>query len=299
MTGAEVLKEGDWPGKYIPIIPVFGDEIVVNGKRYYLSLIRGAKDPQRMYNYWATSATETVALAPKVPFIVDYRQIQGFENEWEESNRTNRTYIRYKTVAGLQKPSRERQAEVPTGIISMMNSTAFDIEDHLGRYESSAGAPSNERSGRAIATRIAQSDKGTFTFVDNMQRAIVFAGKQLIDLIPKIYDTPRTVPVMTDNGDVQLLQINQPVVSTTGEVSVANDLTVGNYDLIARPGAFYGSRRMEMVTMMVEAMQYAPALAPIIAPLVFKYSDWPGSQEIHAKLQEQIEKAQQTPPQGA
>ena len=292
LTGVEVLEKADWPGKNIPVIPVFGDEIVVDGKRYYLSLTRGAKDPQRMYNYWATAATETVALAPKMPFIVDHRQVKGYETEWEEANISNRMFIRYKHVAGLQKPSRERQAEVPTGIIAMMQSTAYDIEDHLGKYESSKGETSNERSGRAILARIAQGDKGTFAFVDNLTRAIVYAGKQMIDLIPKIYDTPRALQIMGESGETSSVNINQPVVGQDGSITVANDLSVGKYDLIATTGASFGSKRMEMVRMMIESMQYAPQLAPVIAPLVFKYSDWPGAQEIYAKLTEEIRKQQ-------
>ena len=95
----------------------------------------------------------------------------------------------------MDKPQRERQAEIPAGMISMMQTTAYDIEDHLGRYEASKGQASNERSGKAIVARIQQADKGTYTFIDNLTRAIVYAGRQLIDLIPKIYDTHRALRV--------------------------------------------------------------------------------------------------------
>ena len=288
LNGVEVLEESEWPGIDIPIIPVFGDEIVTDGKRYYLSLARGAKGPQQMYNYWATAATETVALAPKMPFIVDHRQIKGFETEWEESNRTNRMFIRYNAIAGLNKPSREPQAQVPSAIMNMMQTTAFDIEDHLGRYEASQGQASNERSGRAIIARITQSDKGTYTFVDNLTRAIVAAGRQMIDLIPKIYDTPRALRVMDETGQETLVNVNQPTLD-----GIQNDLSVGKYDLVAVTGASFGSKRQEMVEMMIQALQYAPALSSIIAPLIFKYSDWPGSDEIYNEIKKGIEQLQQ------
>ena len=289
MNGVEVLMEADWPGKYIPIIPVLGDEVVVDGKKYYLSLARGAKGPQEMYNYWATSATETVALAPKNPFMVDHRQIKGFENEWEEANRTNRMYIRYNAVAGLQKPAREPQTQIPSAIMAMMQTTAFDIEDHLGRYEASKGQASNERSGKAIMARIGQSDKGTFTFVDNMSRAIVFGGKQIIDLIPKIYDTKRALQIMGDDGTPKQVTVNEPVPGPNG-VQMQNDLSVGKYDIIATVGASFGSKRQEMVQMMAESMQYAPTLAPVIAPLIFKYADFPGAQEVYQEIKNAVEK---------
>lgn len=66
MSGAEILKEIEWAGKYIPIIPVYGDEVIdEEGKRHFRSLIRDAKSAQQMFNYWRTTTTELVALAPK------------------------------------------------------------------------------------------------------------------------------------------------------------------------------------------------------------------------------------------
>jgi hypothetical protein len=293
-NGIEKLEETTWPGIYIPVIPVFGDEVVVDGKKYIISMARGAKDPQRMYNYWATAGTETVALAPKNPYVVEKDQIDGFEDEWEEANRVNRMYIRYNAVAGLQKPSKEPQTQVPQAIMGMMQQTAYDVEDTLGKYEASQGKESNERSGKAIIARVQQSDKGTYTFVDNMTRAIVYAGKQIIDLIPKIYDTKRALRVMGDDGEEKLVNVNNPIgVNPDGSVVKENDLTVGKYDVIASVGASHSSKRQEMVEMLISSMQYAPAMAPAIAPLIFENSDWPGAKEVAAKLKEQAEMIQQ------
>lgn len=290
MNGVEVLEKADWPGKGIPIIPIFGDEIVVEGKRYYLSFFRGAKGSQQMYNYWATAATETVALAPKMPYMVDHRQIDGFEQEWEEANRKNRMYIRYNAIQGMKKPTREKAADIPSAIMAMMRTTAFDIEDHLGRYESSKGEASNERSRVAIVERINQSDKGTFTFVDNFKKAIMAGTRQMIDLIPPIYDTQRALRVMDEAGNERIENVNVPIMGTDGKATLANDLSVGKYDLIATVGSSYGSKREEMVDTMIKAMQFAPMLAPVIAPLVFKFSDVPGAEEIYKEVKAYVDK---------
>jgi hypothetical protein len=294
INGVDILEKSEWPTDDIPVIPMFGDEVVAEGKRYYLSLARGAKGPQQMYNYWSTAATETVALAPKMPFIVDHRQIKGFENEWEDANTENRMYIRYNAVAGLQKPSKEPQAQIPSAIINMMQQTAYDVEDHLGQYESSKGETSNERSGKAINARIAQSDKGTYLFIDNSTRAKVAAGKQLIKLIPKIYDTERAVRIKGDNGEEKLVTVNKPVgFDEKGAVAMENDLSVGTFDLIATTGASYSSRRQEMVDTLLQSLQYSPGLANIIAPMIFKYSDDPASQEVYEEIKKGIAAQQQ------
>jgi hypothetical protein len=293
LNGTEILEESEWAGSSIPIIPMFGDEVIVDGKKYYLSLIRGAKGSQQMYNYWASAATENLMLTPKTPFIIDHRQIKGFEEEWDDANLTPRMYLRYNAIANLAKPSREPQTQVPQGTVQMMQSTSYDIEDHLGRYEASKGEAGNERSGKAIIARIAQSDKGTFTFVDNAANSIIAGLKQIVELIPKIYDTPRALNVLGENGERGLVPVNQPVVGDSGEIVTQNDLTIGKYDVIASIGASFGSKREEMVKSMIEAMQYAPSLAGVIAPLVFKYSDWPGASEIAGKLEEAAQQQQE------
>lgn len=290
LNGAEVLDSGEWIGKDIPIIPMFGDEIVVKGRKYYLSLLRGAKGSAQMYNYWATAATEAVALAPKMPYIVDYRQIKGFETEWEEANKENRMYIRYNAIQGMDKPRRETQSDVPRAIMSMMSTTAYDIEDHLGRYQASKGEASNERSGKAITARIQQSDKGSFFCIDNRRKSIVCVCKQLIDIIPKIYDTQRALRVRGEDGKERVEEVNVPELQPDDSVQVRNDLTVGKYDLIATTGASFSSARQEMVATMLEAMQYAPTVAPFIAPLIFKFSDAEGAEEIYSEIKKGMEK---------
>lgn len=295
-SGAEILEEPkEWAGKYIPIIPVFGDEIVINGKKHILSLIRGAKGLQQMYNYWVTKATETVALAPLNPYMVDHRQIKGFEKEWDVMYKKPRPYVRFNAIAGIGKPEREQQTPIPAAIISMIQNTAYDIEDHLGMYQASKGEASNERSGKAIMARAQQSDKGSYAFVDNFSRSIVYAGKQMIDLIPKIYDTYRALRVMGETGEETAVEVNKPVGMdmNTGKPIIENDLTVGEFDITATVGMASSSKREEMVNFMVQSMQYAPLLAPAIAPLIFKYSDWDGAQEIYAELKQEMTKAQQ------
>lgn len=293
INGAEILERTDWPGKYIPIIPVFGDEVILDGKKYYISMARGAKGPQQMYNVWASAATENVMMSPKAPYMVDHRQIEGFEKEWDESNVKNRMYIRYKSIGALGKPSREPQTQVPAAIIGMLQSTAYDIEDSLGMYEASKGQASNERSGKAIKARLEQSDKGTFAFVDNFIRAIVYSGKQIIDLIPKIYDTARAVQIIGETGEDEVANINTPVMGPNGEIIVDNDLSVGKFDIISTIGASSSSQREEMVQMMIESMQYAPTVAPYIAPLIFKFADWEGSDEVYQEIQKGVQMAQQ------
>jgi len=283
MTGADVLEERDWPGSDIPIIEVCGDQQDLDGKIYKRSLIRDAKDPQRMYNYWLTAQTEAIALVPKAPFLATPEMIRGHETMWNEANTKNRPYLLYNPAGGL-KPQRERPPEVQQGAMAMMTIADGDIKDVIGISEAGLGEPSNERSGRAIKMRQVRSDLSTGHFHEQFKFALIRTTKQLIDLIPHYFDTERVVRLRGEDGSTELVPINQTVIDLqTGETHVINDLSVGRFDIEATMKV-YQTRREEATEMMIQTLQYAPTVAPYILELIFKYADWPGAEEIAARL---------------
>ena len=299
MNGSSILEKGDWPGKYIPIIIVMGDEIIVDGKRFLLSLCRDAKEQQQIYNYGTSALVEAVALTPKSPFIVEAKQIEGYEGEWQEANIKNRMYMRFNHVPGLQKPSREAPAQIQSGVLNMTQNAGLELEDVLGKYQASKGQASNERSRVAIRERINQSDKGTINFIDNNGRGVIFGGKQIIDLIPKIYDTERALNVIGEDGETRSVIVNQATGAPDrdGNPIFLNDLTIGKFDVIATVGTSSASRRQEMKADLLEALQYAGPYAPALIPLIFKYSDSPEAEEVSKSVKEFLEKIPQGQPQ--
>jgi hypothetical protein len=104
MTGVEVLEKKEWPGRYIPIIPVYGDEYWIDGKRYLRSLINPAKDAQRMYNFWRTNSTELVALAPRVPFIGRVGTFNSDSEKWASVNTKSHAYLEFDTEMPQRQP---------------------------------------------------------------------------------------------------------------------------------------------------------------------------------------------------
>lgn len=281
-TGSEVLETKDWPGKHIPIVPVWGEEIDINGKVFLRGLIRNAKDSQRMYNYWRTTATELVALAPRAPALVTDRQIEGFEDEWQESANTPKPYLRYKPdPAAGGPPQRLEHASVPQGVFTEAQVAVDDMKATTGIYDASLGARGNEASGRAILARQTQGDKANFVYADNLARGIAQVGRIIIDLIPHIYDTARVVRVMGEDGEQELVRVNQPVPA---EQRLLNDLTVGKYDVQVVAGPSYGTKRQEAADTMMQMIQAVPNLAPMIGDLIAKNMDWPEADKVAARL---------------
>ena len=287
LSGRQVLETVDWAGRFIPIVPVYGDELIVDGRRRLRSLVRDAKDPQRMFNYWRTTSTELVALAPKAPFIGRKGAFDSDAAKWATANTQSHAYIEYD---GPEPPMRQSFAGPPAGAMSEAANSAQDLQWIMGLHEASLGARSNETSGRAIMARQREGDVSTFHYIDNLSRAIRHAGRILLDLIPKVYGTARVVRVVGPDGAARAVGVGgglAPGADPAGplrKVEKIYDLSAGTYDLTVRSGPSFTSRREEAATQMIELIRAYPAAAPVIGDLLAKNLDWPGADEVAGRL---------------
>ena len=273
------------PTKYIPIVPVFGHEVNIEGQRKFRSLIHDAMDPMRMYNYWTTSATETIALAPKAPLMVTPEQIEGHEQMYKEANRKNHPYLVYNSVPGQGSPQRQRQVEIPTAVVNEAARANSDISDTIGRYEASRGEGGNERSGRAILARKEGSDDTTFVFIDNYHKSITYSCKIVLDMIPRVMDTEKVIRLRGQDGKESILPINRVVMDFDALAPVIiNDLSVGKYDIIPASGASFQTKRQMIASSMLDFIQFWPESGPVIGPRVADVMDWPQADEIAGEL---------------
>jgi len=282
ISGTEILEgPQEWPGKYIPIVPCLGEEIWIEGCRILRSAIRMAKDPARLYNWARSTAVETIAMAPKQPWLVTPEQIEGHEEQWNAAARSPQPYLLYNATGG-QAPQRQAASIPDSGALQEAMQSADDIKATTGIFDASMGAQGNETSGRAIMARQKQGDNATFVFTDNQARAIKHTGRILVDLIPKIYDTARVVRLLNQDGSEAWATINQED-PLTGQKS--NDLTIGKYDVVVDVGPGYTTKRLEAADGMIQFTQAAPQFAPVIFPRIAKNLDWPESDEIAQEMQ--------------
>jgi hypothetical protein len=286
LSGNAILEGPiELPSKYIPIVPVIGHETNIEGKRLFRSLIFDAIDPMRMYNYWTTSATEAIALAPKAPLMVTPEQIEGHEQMYKEANRKSHPYLVYNSVPGQGAPQRQQQAQIPTGIINEAARANSDISDTIGRYEASRGESSNERSGRAILARKEGSDDTTFTFIDNYHKSITYSCKICLDMMSKVLDTERVIRLRGQDGKESILPINRVLMDyDTLTPVIVNDISVGKYDMVPTSGASFQTKRQMIASSMLDFIQFWPESGPVIGPRVADVMDWPQAQDIAGEL---------------
>lgn len=305
INGFEVLEKQEWPGQWIPVVRVIGNEFEVDGRVYVSGLVRNAKDAQRLYNYWVSQEAEMLALAPKAPFIGYGGQFEGYEQQWKTANTQNWPYLEVNpdvtdgNGAVLPLPQRAAPPLPQTGLIQAKMGASDDIKATTGQYDSSLGQTSNERSGKAILARERQTDTGTYHFVDNLARAIRYVTRQIVDLIPKIYDTERVARIVGLDGEVDRVKINpnqpMPVNKIVDENGVVVEKiynpSVGRYDVCVTTGPSYMTKRQEALDAMAQLLQANPNLWAVAGDLFVKNMDWPGAEEMAERFAKTIDPA--------
>jgi hypothetical protein len=307
----------DVDGDYIPIVFVVGDEVNVDGKTDYRGIVRKAKDSQRTINYMNSAMVESVGLAPKAPFVIAEGQDEGYEQQWEQANVRNFSSLKYVPVSidGHLAPAPQRQSVEPP--IAAISKTLDTMENGLrattGYLDQQSREMGPEQSGKAILARQRQSEMGNSDYMDNLGRSVKFTGRILINLIPYVYDAPRTVRIIgMDNQPMKVMVHGAgkpPVVPPPTDpkdpkgVRGIYDLSAGKYDVTISVGTME-SKRQEAVESMLELARVQPATAIAFADIMVGNMDFPGAKTVAERLKKMIpaqaqddESQEQIPPQ--
>lgn len=303
INGYEILEEREWAGKYIPVVRIVGNEFEVDGRLYVSGIVRNAKDAQRMYNYWVSQEAEMLALAPKAPFIGYGGQFEGYETQWKTANTTNWPYLEVNpdvtdgSGSILPLPQRAQPPMASSGLLQAKAGASEDIKSSTGQYNASLGMSSNERSGRAILARQREGDVGTYHYGDNLARGVRHITRQLVDLIPKIYDTQRVARIIGEDGETDMVKIDpmqaEPVKKIVNQEGIVIDKiynpSVGKYDVVVTTGPGYATKRQEALEAMAQLLQGNPQLWQVAGDLFVKNMDWPGAQEMAKRFAKTID----------
>jgi hypothetical protein len=283
ISGDKVLEgPTEWAGSQFPFVVVYGEYVVVDGKIHWFGLTRWAKDAQRAYNFSRTLAIETIAKAPLDTDWATSDQAAGHTEQWARAHKELLPFRLYNADPKAPGPPiRSPGAQVPLGLVNEMQWSSEDIKGVTGIFDNSLGAKANESSGIAIRARQAQGEIATFNYSDNVARGVRRTYEILVDLIPKVYDTERSIRVLGADGAEKYAKVNA-IDPQTGQA--VNDLSRGKYDVAVTVGPNMGTQRQEAAEVYMGLMQGNPGLFPIVGDLVVKTFDYPYSEEMAERL---------------
>jgi Phage P22-like portal protein len=290
IAGNQILEQGELPCSFVPIIPVFGEEWWNQGQREICGLVRAAKPPQQLLNFWLSAVAEQVALQPKVPWVGPAGAFEGFEEKWSQANSRNFAFLEYEptTLGGtvLPAPSRQAPPPIPSGYVEQINFAVEGIRAAVGMEDPSVGRGQGpDQSGRAIRSLQEQGAVATFHFSDNLSKSVAQAGRIILQLIPSIYDTRRVLRILGEDGeevehiehDPQQPQAMIEVQEENGEVRKIYNLAVGKYDVVAVAGPSYTTKRQESFDAAAQLIQGMPQLGQLAGDLILRNWDAPGA----------------------
>jgi hypothetical protein len=284
-----LTDQQDWAGRNIPIVPVIGEEIAFDGKVVRHGIVRFAKDPQRLFNYYRSAAAEALGAAPKAPWLIADKSIEGHEREWAKANTGNPPYLTFNPLIDFPglRPERMQPPVPPTALWSESAQASDDMKATTGVYDAALGNSGNEVSGVAIEQRQHETETGSFVYFDNFNQAIKRTGVILVDLIPRIYDSERVVRVLGKGAQEAFVPINKVVMDLNGPVLV-NDLTAGKFDVRIKTGPNYTNSRDQAREQLGRIIQADPNLMNVIGDIYFSKMDFDGAKELEARMKRVI-----------
>lgn len=284
LNGSEILEgPTDVPGRYIPVVPVVGEELHVGDQLYRSSVIRHAKDAMISYNMMRTLAIETAMLQPRVPYLVTPEQVAGLEEFWQEANSSSAAYLPYNPTPDAPPPSRQPPPLMAAAFASEAQIAAEDMKRTTGIYDSALGAQSNETSGVAINARQREADIANSIYADNMVKSVRHSAEIIMCMIPEVYDTQRVIRILGEDAQERMVAINTVLVQDGNEYP-HNDLTIGRYSVRVSVGPSYSSRKAEASAGMLDFLRTVPQAGPMIADLIAKAQEWPQADRIAERL---------------
>lgn len=289
MSGVEVLEETEFPSCHIPLVPVIGYELWIEGKRYLCGMVRRMMEAQRAYNYERSAWVETVALQPKAPFLAAAEAVEGHEAEWSRANRANQAYLPWNAYdeegRQLPKPDRSSPPTIPAAFAQGAQFADMDIQASVGMYRESLGQQSNAKSGKAILARQREGDTANFHYIDNLSRSIERTGRIVLDMITRLYDEPREARILGQDGSTKAVRIDPKgdAYSVDGEETSINPST-GTYDVRVKAGPSYTTLRQEASEGLNQMMQGNPQMAAVVGPVWASMQDWPMADKLSKAL---------------
>lgn len=296
----KILEKKDWAGKYIPIVRVIGSEIEIDGELHRVGHTRALKDSQRMYNFWTSSAVEHVGLSGKQPYLAPYEAITGHEEIWNNLNVISTPYIPYNAFSddgshtALPPPTQQVAPQIPQAYLQGMQICSEEMQAVSGQYNAQMGQSVNDQSGIALGKLQSKGDKATYHFTSNFELAQMFTSVLLIDLIPKIYDTPRVIKIVSEDGKENDIELDPRAPGALNKLETPDGIktiynpSVGEYDVIPSTGPNYATARQEQVTMMTTILASNPNLWQSAGDLIVKALDFPMADELAERIKKTL-----------
>lgn len=266
-----VIEHVETDFRYLPLVFVDGNSVMVktpkngNVRQVTRPYVYHAKGAQRMKNYAGIALANEIENIIQHKFIIKKEALPK-EEEWlaaikdiqKPSNIVVNAFYEKDPNQPIPDPIREI-AKIPAPPETLQAFTGSDslIQNILGSYDASLGINNNQLSGIAIVEAASQSNATAMPYIVGYLQGYQRAAQIYVDLLPKYYTTPRTLPIMDEEGKKEYIKINQ-------EEGLDLFYDSNALNVLITAGASFQVQKSRTIMMVKEMMGMSPLFAEFI-----------------------------------
>ncbi len=300
INACEVLEEMEWLGSRIPLIPILGEELNVDGKVILRGVIEEGMDAQRMTNFMYSGAVENFALLPRTPILAATGAVDAYKEIYQTLNTTNWSWAPWDAFDSDGRPMpppqlMPRDGTPITAAAELMRISEECVKATTGWSDAALGAEDRRTvSGRAKQSEIQQNDLGSSNYADGVQRALVYIGELVVELLPKITRPGQILHVLGIDDEPDQVMVGQhfmkgqdgqpqaiaPEQAAQMKAGVAQffDPSKGRYAIAVSVGKKDATKREEGSHALGELIPHLPPeMGAALTPVYIEQLDFEGS----------------------
>lgn len=265
----------------IPLVPVYGNYKVSEGKILYRGAVEKLMDQQRVLNYAFSRNVEEVALSPRQKWLMTKEQAKGHSESLRTMNTNMNPVQFYNHVEGQPAPFYAGGAQPNPAVQSLIELSESSLAASAGVFAANMGDNPGLQSGIAIEKQISQGNNSSGPYFEALKVAVIRTGEILVSAIPKVYDSTRQIRLIGEDGSIETKVINQTIIDEqTGQPVTLNDLSIGKYDIVCDIGPRYANRQKESAEQFARIAQTDPAVMELARDIFFKNINEPGFDDV-------------------
>lgn len=268
----QVLEYEQTDYSMLPLVFVDGSSVMVktptngNVRQVCRPYVYNAKGAQRLKNYAGIALANEIENSTQAKLMVAKEALPKEEDLLDAYvNPQNANVYVFNSVhesnpdMPISNPIREVQKmPCPPEIVQAFSGADSLVEQVLGSYDASLGINNNQLSGVAIVEGATQSNSAAMPYVVGFMQGYQRASQIYVDLLPKYYITPRTIPVLDEEGKRSYVKINT-------DDGLPFDFDTNALNVVVKAGASFQIQKSRTIMMVKEMMGMSPEFSQFIA----------------------------------
>lgn len=278
-SGEATLYEGEIACEHIPIVPLYGERVFIEGQEVWRGLTKLAKDPQRLQNFLMSYIADIASRSPRPKPFFFPEQIAGF-NSMYEGNGADNNYPYY-LINRVDKngvelpmgaPGTMPEQTIPQSVGTLVQLASQAVRDTLPDAMN-ADYADIELSGDAIAQLNGRVNQQSVVFQQNMKHSKRRDAEIWLSFASRIYDTAKDVMLTKADGSrIKKKLMKMEIDKDSGEPLVKYNLKLAKFDVTTEVGPSFQSQREQARQELAQQIIALPPDDPMREVIQYAYA---------------------------